>query len=228
MQLLLRSLLLVLALPVSILGQDTSLRRQTQEERMVSPVLESNHIIGGVNAGDGEYPFYVKFEGGVLCGGSLLSPNRVLTAGHCIRDYGWPDSVRVGATTTSNGEVVKVQCGIVHPDYLSPYVTVLGDVAVLKLETDVTSVTEFVELNRDPDYPSVAGSDLTVIGFGKVANNGGTSDTLRKVGTFYVPYETCLAGYNNGVIRQGAHLCGDVPNKGDCNGGKKVMTRKSP
>ena len=124
----------------------------------------------------------------------------------------------MGPTTTSNGEEVDVLCGVVHPGYLSPFVTVLGDVAILKLATNVTTVTEFVQLNRDPNYPETAGTDMTVIGFGKTSNNGGTSNTLRKVGTFFVPYDTCVETYTSAVVRPEAHLCGDVPGKGDCNG----------
>ena len=45
-------------------------------------------IVGGTEAEPGEFPFLVMIlRGGVggslMCGGSLVSPNRVVTAGHC-------------------------------------------------------------------------------------------------------------------------------------------------
>lgn len=202
-----------------------SIRRQTQEaepDQLVQPLEEENRIIGGVNADKGEYPFFVKFEGGVLCGGSLISPNRVLTAGHCIASHGWPKSVRVGSTTKQDGEVIAVKCGVLHPGYLNPFLTVLADVAILKLETNVTSVnaSDFVQLNNDGGYPVGNDTALTVIGYGKISNSGSTSSTLRKVGTKFVPRDKCLSYYNDAIVRPEAHICADVPNKGDCNGGE--------
>jgi Trypsin len=165
-----QQLLLFIVLPLLAHGQDDSLfssflRRKALEYNFMTPAAaaEANHIVGGVKAEEGEFPFYVKFEGNVLCGGSLLSPNRVLTAGHCITDYGWPSSVRIGSTTGSNGKVIGVQCGIIHPNYTSNRDTVANDVAILKLRENVTGGT-FIQLNRDPSYPSVSGTSLTVIG----------------------------------------------------------------
>ena len=45
-------------------------------------------IVGGTEAEPGEFPFLAMIlRGGVggslMCGGSLVSPNRVVTAGHC-------------------------------------------------------------------------------------------------------------------------------------------------
>jgi len=57
-----------------------------------------------------------------------------------------------------------------------------------------------------------------VVGFGKLSNNGGSSSTLQKVGTFYVPKAKCVETYTEAVVRPNAHMCADVPNKGDCNG----------
>ena len=61
----------------------------------LSPKLQSTpmargggRIVGGTEAEPGEFPFLVMIlRGGVggslMCGGSLVSPNRVVTAGHC-------------------------------------------------------------------------------------------------------------------------------------------------
>ena len=206
-------LLQLLAVTCTAQADDTahaSQLRKTQERLVFG---DDNSIIGGTPAAEGEFPYYVMFEGDVLCGGSLISPNRVLTAAHCLA-YGAPPAVRVGPTTLNNGEVIPVACAVRHPNYLTPLTTVLNDVAILKLERDVTTVTEFARVNADPNYPSDSGTPLTVAGFGLVANGGNTANTLQKVGTFFVPREDCLDQYSRLVVRPQAHICADVADKG--------------
>ena len=45
----------------------------------------NNRIVGGEDVPNEEYPWFVKFNG---CGGSLISPQHVLTAGACCRFRG--------------------------------------------------------------------------------------------------------------------------------------------
>lgn len=123
----------------------------------------AQNIVGGTAANGTEVPWFVHFGDG-SCGGSLISENRVLTAAHCVYSVGAPESVRIGATTPSNGRSVAVTCAKVHPDYDGD---VGNDVAILKLSESVTDVP-FISLNSDTAYPSTSGQRLTVIGMSLV------------------------------------------------------------
>lgn len=71
----------------SVDANSSSLRGQPQtqteefEEHVVSPSTERKLIIGGNPAKAGDYPYFSHMEG-ISCGGSLIAPDVVLTAGH--------------------------------------------------------------------------------------------------------------------------------------------------
>lgn len=48
---------------------------------------ERNLIIGGNEASLNEYPYFAHFDS-IYCGGSLIAPDIVLTAGHVSCDHG--------------------------------------------------------------------------------------------------------------------------------------------
>jgi len=79
---------------------------------------DSQGIVGGSTVAFGEFPWFAAFDGSVICGGALISARHVLTAAHCVTGNGRPPTaVRIGATTTSNGERISVVQTIIYPDY---------------------------------------------------------------------------------------------------------------
>lgn len=184
--------------------------------------LPTGEIVGGYDAREGEYPWFVSLEysGQFYCGGSLLSGNKVLSAAHCFFDsageIALPTQVRIGHVGTTDGETVGVDCVTIHPDFASDMMGLYNDVAVLTLSTSATT-TNFVRLNGDTDFPSMEGETLTAIGFGRTTSGGSTSSSLQKATEQFVPEDDCQATWS--CASSEYHLCAaEGTNIGVCQG----------
>lgn len=163
-------------------------------------------ILGGERTSPGDYPTTVAIEvAGGLCSATLLTPEWVLTAAHCVS----PEvlhrsqaqitaSVRVHFGTVdvraAPGTVVAARETIAHPTFT---LDGLGahDIGLIRLATPVTDVTP-VPINLVAGRAPV-GIALTMVGFGATAAGGGGS-----VGVEYVVAQTSVT-------------CGDA--EGDAN-----------
>lgn len=87
------------------------------------------------------------------CSGTLITPNAVLTAAHCI-----PENTQAAQTFEVGGATYGTSQVVVHPDYGSRDI----DLAVMLLNQSVTNV-EPSNIHRDT--PEV-GQSLTIVGFG--------------------------------------------------------------
>ena len=81
-----------------------------------------SRIIGGSKADSNRYPYTVALTttgSNFFCGGSLIAPDMVLTAAHCLRGEGISYKVAVGKVhlTKDDGEVIRVVKEIKHPQY---------------------------------------------------------------------------------------------------------------
>lgn len=188
--------------------------------------LESR-IIGGTQTIPTRYPYFTYLElhsyfGKVAsCGGTLIAPDIVLTAAHCLVLFPFTKvEAIVNRTAASHvGREYKrtVVDYTVHPLYNSNKDT--ADLAVVKLGSPVTGVP-LVKINKEKTLP-VTNQWLTVIGLGLTSQYGAVSKKLNQATVRAVSFQDCndensYAGY----ISDAAMLCAGVAGGGkdSCSG----------
>ncbi|ROP35627.1 trypsin [Saccharothrix texasensis] len=99
---------------------------------MRAVVGDHARIIGGVPTADFPECVAIGRADAWCCSGTLVSPNVVVTAGHCV-EGGCAARVFVGKDVEfpEDGEVIEVETALAHPSYRPPRPT--GDIAVLVL-----------------------------------------------------------------------------------------------
>ncbi len=164
----------------------------------------ADRVFGGQQADEGEYPFQVALLrsdvltddpdsqfGAEFCGGSLIAPNFVLTAAHCVTDYGETvpaESITVltGTTDLMKGKRSQVVGVTVHESYDDW--TLDHDIALLELSAPVTDVAP-VSL----DFDAADIDSATVIGWG-LTESGEYPRYLLESALEVVPNAECNTG----------------------------------
>lgn len=151
-------------------------------------------IVGGSPAAKNELPFQVSVQtssGSHFCGGSLIAPDTVLTAAHCVENKALTRVVAGITSLKEKGEKFTVKKVIIHPlrgktengnDY---------DFAILKL--DGASKLQPIALSEQV----LDCGEATTSGWGTTREGAANVSTiLMKVDVPIVPQEVCADAYS--------------------------------
>lgn len=187
---------------------------EAQEVVITQPGL-TRHIVGGKEAERDAWPWLAaliskdseRLIDGQFCGASLIHPRWVLTATHCLVEE-TPDSFDVvfkghnlANDPVTQHRIIHVAEIFLHPAYeteLDP--STYSDIALIRLAEPIYDIPT-VPLAED-DQLNLPGRLATVVGWGRVMDQGEASDVLREVSVPIVSLATAEAtdAYDGGLL----------------------------
>ncbi|OCT97565.1 myeloblastin [Xenopus laevis] len=182
-------------------------------------------IVGGREASPNSHPYIASLQlrGRHFCGGSLIAPQFLMTAAHCMENTA-PSVVTVvlGAHSLRENEETKQRFRVnqVFENGFNP-LTLENDIVILKLDRPVSlnGKVQVVSLpNANEDVP--AGTQCVTAGWGQLSTEGRIPDRLQELNVTVTSRNLCRP--NNictGVFMQRAGICfGDSGGPLVCNG----------
>uniref|UniRef100_K1QQC8 Tolloid-like protein 2 n=1 Tax=Magallana gigas TaxID=29159 RepID=K1QQC8_MAGGI len=155
----------------------------------ISPSFGNSRIVGGKEATPGSWPWQASIVYGSfkdhMCGGTLISDQWVVTAGHCFEEH---DSHQI---------VVGVSKVLVHERY--DHDTTENDIALLKLANPVT-LNDYVNIVCLPKRTVSSGQHCYITGFGDTMGTC-CRDVLKQAEIPIIDVTRCNSTrYTNGQV----------------------------
>jgi len=162
-------------------------------------------IVGGVPMPKNEWPWLVSI--GIsfgtyhhMCGGSIISENKILSAAHCFIKYPqFPFKVRAGEYELNVDDGTEQERTVTniafHPNYNTT--SFENDVVVMTLNAPLTlnAQVNTIDLNDQAACPT-DGLMCTVAGWGKLEYNGAAPKTPMKVSVPVISSAKCVQAYH--------------------------------
>ncbi|KAL4227332.1 hypothetical protein ACF0H5_012777 [Mactra antiquata] len=199
--------------------------------RLKSPTNPLLRIIGGDPALEGEWPWQVAISdqsGKQFCGGTLVSPEIVISAAHCFLDYTESDVVIVLGEhhlIYQTGNEVRRRAHIIvkHTGYNSH--DRLDDFAFIQLDSPVDTSGQYVRSACLPtpgvfNYTWSPTDHCYVTGWGSTKSSSPDNDSrhLQHVRVNLVSQQQCSNAWNSYVNITNKQVCAGTGTIGTCHG----------
>jgi len=184
-------------------------------------------IVGGTDAEPGEFPYQAMITRGVggslMCGGSIVALDTVITAGHCCDGMSASKlGVEVGNYNLYEDDLDQQSFAVrevgLHEDYNS--FNINNDICMLKLDGTITvgpNVGPITLPDSGKEYEE--GTPCIVTGWGTTTEGGSLARVLQKVTVFVVSDEHCRDSYGLSDIADSMICAGvDGGGKDSCQG----------
>jgi len=185
--------------------------------------LVGNRVVGGVQATPNSWPWQVSLQarGQHMCGGSIVAPQWILSAGHCFLQVSRPSDWTVVAgehdlrRRSGREQARSVERIIRHPYYrggISP-----NDMVLMKLSSPLTynaAVQPVCLPPRDWAY-DVNQRNCMLTGWG-LTKGPQDMTKLQQVGGPIVSHSSCRRVWGNQIVEN--HICFGTGLKGGCMG----------
>lgn len=172
-------------------------------------------IVGGQVADPNAYPWVVQLyldNTFPICGASLVAPNWVITAGHCVQMTA-PNKVRLNPHSSTNPqastEIIDIEQIFVFPGFDIGSTTYHPDVSLIKLTTPAQSHPAIPIMNQATDLNLIdAGDWCKVLGWGSTDQSGTQSDLMKESAMEIISPNFCQTAYpGTSMYEQDSTIC---------------------
>ena len=183
---------------VVVAGIATAVGLALTGQAAADPTPDDVHpdVVGGTRAAQGEFPWMIRLSMG--CGGSLIRPNIVLTAAHCVNGTG--NNTNITATggavdLQDTANRVQIRSNFVHraPGYNGNG----KDWALIRLQSNFN-----LPLMNIATSTAFNSGTFTIAGWGAATEGGGQQRFLLKANVPFIDDNTCRSagGSYSGLI----------------------------